>query len=91
MKHSSAGYHPSKTPLLLWTSSATSNWLCPGYPVAARQVITLCVLEGFKVSEAAIVLNVPDGTVESRLSRAKRRLAQEFLTGPVPATAERTS
>ena len=60
-------------------------------PIAARQVITLCVLEGFKLSEAAIVLNVLHGTVKSRLSRAKHRLAQEFLIGPVPATAERTS
>lgn len=40
-----------------------------------RHVITLCVLEGLTDREAALVLDLPVGTVKSRLSRAKRRLA----------------
>ncbi len=44
-------------------------------PLADRHVITLCVLEGLTDREAALVLNLPVGTVKSRLSRAKRRLA----------------
>lgn len=43
--------------------------------LADRQVITLCVLEGLTDREAAVVLGLPVGTVKSRLSRAKRRLA----------------
>ncbi len=44
-------------------------------PVSDRQVITLCVIEGLTDREAAVVLDLPVGTVKSRLSRAKRRLA----------------
>lgn len=46
-----------------------------------RQVITLCVLEGLSIEEAAVVLNVRSGTVRSRLSRAKAHL-RERLTNP---------
>lgn len=44
-------------------------------PMPDRQVITLCVLEGLADREAAVVLDLAVGTVKSRLSRAKRRLA----------------
>lgn len=46
--------------------------------LADRQVITLRVLEGFTARETATALNVPEGTVKSRLSRAKRKLALEL-------------
>ncbi|MCS5713508.1 sigma-70 family RNA polymerase sigma factor [Herbiconiux sp. CPCC 205716] len=42
---------------------------------ADQDVIPLCVLEGLTQTQAAAVLGVPDGTVKSRLSRAKARLA----------------
>lgn len=42
---------------------------------ADRHVITLCILEGLTDREAATALGVAVGTVKSRLSRAKRRLA----------------
>jgi RNA polymerase sigma factor (sigma-70 family) len=40
-----------------------------------QDVITLCVLEELPVAQAAEALGVPIGTVKSRLSRAKQRLA----------------
>jgi len=40
-----------------------------------QRVITLCVLEDYSEADAADALGVPKGTVKSRLSRAKRRLA----------------
>jgi RNA polymerase sigma-70 factor (ECF subfamily) len=53
-----------------------------------RQVITLCVLEGFSEAEAASVLGVARGTVKSRLSRAKQRLAV-VIADPVPPATHR--
>jgi RNA polymerase sigma-70 factor (ECF subfamily) len=44
-------------------------------PLALREVIVLCALEEMSYEEAAQVLAVPVGTVRSRLSRAKARLA----------------
>ncbi|RFA13667.1 hypothetical protein B7R22_13525 [Subtercola boreus] len=43
--------------------------------IADQNVITLCVIEELPTAEAARVLNIPAGTVKSRLSRAKARLA----------------
>jgi RNA polymerase sigma factor (sigma-70 family) len=39
-----------------------------------QQILTLCVLEGISVDDAARVMSVRTGTVKSRLSRAKERL-----------------
>jgi RNA polymerase sigma-70 factor (ECF subfamily) len=44
--------------------------------VADQNVITLCVVEELGTAEAAAALGIPIGTVKSRLSRAKARLAQ---------------
>jgi RNA polymerase sigma-70 factor (ECF subfamily) len=45
-------------------------------PVEQRSVLLLCVVEGFTCREAADILNVPMGTVMSRLSRARQELRQ---------------
>jgi len=58
-----------------------------GLSLADRQVITLSVLEGFSEAEIAAALGIARGTVKSRLSRAKKRLA----SGLAPALLERTS
>lgn len=51
---------------------------------ADRNILTLCVLNEFSTAQASEALGIPVGTVKSRLSRAKRRLAA--LTGPAPLT-----
>lgn len=43
--------------------------------VQDRDVLTLCVVNDYPLADAAHALGVPVGTVKSRLSRAKRRLA----------------
>lgn len=48
-----------------------------------QDVITLCVLEELTTAQAAEALGVPEGTVKSRLSRAKQRLAA--MTGATDA------
>jgi RNA polymerase sigma factor (sigma-70 family) len=43
-----------------------------------QEIITLCVIEGLTESEAAHVLGIPNGTVKSRLHRARGRLKTEY-------------
>jgi len=54
-----------------------------GLSLDDQRVITLCVLYDFTMAEAAAVLGVAPGTVKSRLSRAKQRLARNLT----PSTA----
>jgi len=47
-------------------------------PSEFREVIVLYEIEGLSYKELALSLGVPVGTVMSRLSRARRRLQQDF-------------
>jgi RNA polymerase sigma factor (sigma-70 family) len=53
---------------------------------ADREVVGLCLWSELSYEDAAIALGVPVGTVRSRLSRARRRLAQmtDERAAPVP-------
>lgn len=42
---------------------------------AMRAIVVMRLLEGYSTKEVASVLNIPEGTVMSRLSRATQRLA----------------
>lgn len=43
-----------------------------------REVIMLCDIEGYTYEEAAATLNVPIGTIKSRIFTAKKELAQKL-------------
>jgi len=47
-------------------------------PVAFREILLLCELEEMSYREIAATLSVPMGTVMSRLSRARRMLAERL-------------
>lgn len=54
-------------------------------PLGQREVLALIDLEGFSYAEAAELLNVPQGTVTSRVCRARETLRELLLdlgTGP---------
>jgi len=48
-------------------------------PLAHRQVITLVDLEGFSYASVAQILDIPVGTVMSRLSRGRKALRDHLL------------
>lgn len=61
-------------------------------PLAQRQAITLVDIEGFAYAEVADILDIPIGTVMSRLARARKALAaildgQTTMDAGVPQTA----
>lgn len=56
-------------------------------PPSFKQVLLLCGVEGFLYEEAATVLDVPVGTVRSRLFRA-RNLLMKRIEAPGQSTAE---
>ena len=47
-------------------------------PQENRAAILLVAVEGYSYSEAAAVLEVPAGTVASRVARARKALAEHF-------------
>jgi RNA polymerase sigma-70 factor, ECF subfamily len=54
-------------------------------PVGQRQVLTLVDLEEFAYAEVAEILDIPVGTVMSRLSRARTSLKRLLDTAAQPA------
>ena len=52
-------------------------------PEAQRQTVMLVYVEGFSYKDAAEILNIPIGTVMSRLSAARQKLAARFDLGDV--------
>jgi RNA polymerase sigma-70 factor, ECF subfamily len=54
-------------------------------PAVHREILELVFAHGLSVREAARVLGVPDGTVKSRLSNARRSLAAAVSRSPVSA------
>ena len=43
-------------------------------PCEFREVVLLYYYQGFGISEIAQMLNLPEGTISSRLSRSRKRL-----------------
>ena len=59
-------------------STAELTGLMATLPVEQREVLVLCGVLGYDYERAAVVLDVPVGTVRSRLSRARRRLGAQL-------------
>lgn len=53
-----------------------------GLPSHLREVLVLVLVEELPYSEVAAVLDIPVGTVKSRMSHARRRLAGTFASTP---------
>lgn len=56
-------------------------------PIAYREVVVLCELEGESYEDAAAICGVPVGTIRSRLHRARAQLAATLGDAPVGVAA----
>ena len=59
--------------------------LIEGLPEEFRRPLVLSAIEGMRASEVAAVMGIPEGTVRTRVLRAKERLREAFaasLTAP---------
>ncbi len=65
-------------------------------PLNDKVVLSLITLEGLKYEEAAVLLNVPVGTIRSRLSRARSKLTvllegKEAISPTAPLAGAQTA
>jgi RNA polymerase sigma-70 factor (ECF subfamily) len=51
-------------------------------PDTQREAVFLVYIEGFSYAEAAVMMDIPIGTVMSRLASARKRLAAELTAEP---------
>ena len=79
--HQAHPVHPPPAHDVRFDVEAAMQALSPEH----REVIVLRELQGFSYAEIATLLDVPRGTVESRLNRA-RRILREALKDHFPAT-----
>jgi len=61
----------------LWATKDQIVALIEQLPDVERQAVYLFYLEELKVDEIASVMDVPPGTIKSRLNRARRRLQEQ--------------
>ena len=56
-------------------------------PIEQRAVVVAVDMQGYSIAETALLLGVPEGTVKSRCSRARAKLAKtlEYLADPTPS------
>lgn len=59
-------------------SETAINDLIAHLPLPQREVFVLCAVLGFDYDSAAQTLNIPIGTVRSRLARARESLGQQY-------------
>lgn len=62
-----------------WPSAAEVGDAIDALEESLRSAVVLCDIEGFRQREVAAMLEVPEGTVASRLYRARRQLRDKLL------------
>ena len=86
-----SGGDPVETPeriLMRSTLDADLQAALDGLPEAFREAVWLRDVEEFTYAEIAEMLNVPIGTVMSRISRGRRMLFEKLSAAAVPMAAE---
>lgn len=75
LEAATAGPTPEETLIRLDTQAALQTAL-EQLPAPLRDALLLCDVEGIKYKDIAVILDVPIGTVMSRISRARQTLRQ---------------
>jgi len=70
------------------SARAVMKSLIESLPETLRQPLVLSAVDGMRSHEVAVVLGIPEGTVRTRVMRAKNELRRRFLaTQPIPQEA----
>jgi RNA polymerase sigma-70 factor, ECF subfamily len=59
-------------------------------PEKLRMVVILAAIEGYNTDEVAKLLDIPEGTVKSRLHAARKQLARALRDSPIRGGGEQT-
>ena len=71
-------WHTAGDPTSGIDTALAVNRALSGLPEEQRAAVVAVDMEGYSVAEAAALLGVPEGTVKSRCSRARAKLAQSL-------------
>ena len=78
MEIASAAESPEETALGA-SARAVMKALIEALPETLRQPLVLSAVDGMRSHEVAVVLGIPEGTVRTRVMRAKAELRERFL------------
>ncbi len=84
MELASAGPSPEQA-AMAGSERELMRVLIAGLPEVLRQALVLSAVEGMRSGQVAAILEIPEGTVRTRVMRAKAELRRRFLAaGFVP-------
>ena len=88
MELASKGQNPEQA-VMAGSERELMRALIEGLPETLRQPLVLSAVEGMRSGQAAAILEIPEGTVRTRVMRAKAELRRRFLSATLVTTEVR--
>jgi len=88
MELASKGQNPEQA-VMAGSERELMRALIEGLPETLRQPLVLSAVEGMRSGQVAAILEIPEGTVRTRVMRAKAELRRRFLSATLVTTEVR--